>query len=448
MVEQRPSERVRLSGRGQPQKLLKKPGVLFVGGGLLFFALVQALLQFDVLNNFWRGIIFWGAAITMVALGLNLIYGFCGQFSLGQYGFYAIGSYTAADVTWRWTHSDPSGIVVVLFGSLLVLLFYIGVSRLLGAFFRVNVMTRFTFFVIATIVALAITVRFLVPSLGPVVTGVLEGLPSDVSDRIVFFLALLGGAAFAGIASFLFGIPVLELGSDYFGIATLGFTVIIKVLLDNTDTILPFPEMKGARGMIGIPMWTTWPWVFASLVLVVVVMRNLLHSSTGRAIVSVREDERAAQLVGIDVATSKVLAFVIGSVFAGLAGGIRAHDLAFLHPQNFNFIQSFNPLIIVVFGGLGSMTGTILAGFVWIFLLEGVLRLYLPAGFETWRFVVYPLVLLLMMLLRPEGLMGRYEMPFLRKKLPQLRPGVATVGDTGDTESSSGDVGANGEVVA
>jgi len=280
-------------------------------------------------------------------------------------------------------------------------------------------------------------VRFLVPFLGPVVTGLLNAFPAGISDKVVFFIALLGGAALAGIASFLFGIPVLELGSDYFGIATLGFTVIVKVLLDNTDTLLPFPEMKGARGMIGIPQWTTWPWVFISLVLVIIVMRNLLHSSTGRAIVSVREDERAAELVGVDVATSKVLAFVIGSVFAGLAGGIRAHDLAFLHPQNFNFIQSFNPLIIVVFGGLGSMTGTIIAGFAWILLLEGVLRLYLPAGFETWRFVVYPLVLLLMMLLRPEGLMGRYEVALLRKKLPPLLPDAVMGKD--ESRNASGD---------
>lgn len=441
----------RASGAEARPKLLQRPGALFIAGGLLFFVIVQVLLSFEVLNNFWRGIIYWGAAITMVALGLNLIYGFCGQFSLGQYGFYAIGSYAAADVTWRWTHSDPSGIVVVLFGSLLALLLYVAVSRLLGAFYRVNVMTRFTFFVIATIAAFAVTVRFLVPLLGPVVTGLLNAFPAGISDKVVFFIALLGGAALAGIASFLFGIPVLELGSDYFGIATLGFTVIVKVLLDNTDTILPFPEMKGARGMIGIPQWTTWPWVFISLVLVVVVMRNLLHSSTGRAIVSVREDERAAELVGIDVATSKVLAFVIGSVFAGLAGGIRAHDLAFLHPQNFNFIQSFNPLIIVVFGGLGSMTGTLIAGFAWILLLEGVLRLYLPAGFETWRFVVYPLVLLLMMLLRPEGLMGRYEVAILRKKLPPLLPSAATAQERAEHsggDDSAVDVGTNGEVIA
>ncbi len=131
----------RASGAGARQTLLQRPGALFVAGGLLFFVIVQVLLSFEVLNNFWRGIIYWGAAITMVALGLNLIYGFCGQFSLGQYGFYAIGSYAAADVTWRWTHSDPSGIVVVLFGSLLALLFYVGVSKLLGAFYRVNVMT-------------------------------------------------------------------------------------------------------------------------------------------------------------------------------------------------------------------------------------------------------------------------------------------------------------------
>jgi branched-chain amino acid transport system permease protein len=390
----------------------------FLLTALLVFIGVQLLLHFNVLNNFWRGIIYWGAAITMVSLGLNLIYGFNGQFSLGQYGFYAIGAYGAADVTWRWTNGDPSGLVVVIFGSLLVLLLFVLLGRFLSGFSRVNVMTQFTFYVGATIVAFWVAVRFFVPALGPMMWTVLGSLPAPVTRQFVFFGALVGGAALAGIASFLFGIPVLELGSDYFGIATLGFTIIVKVLLDNTDTILPFPEMKGARGMIGIPQWTTWPWVFFSLLLVIIVMRNLLQSSVGRTIVSVREDERAAELVGINVVSSKILAFVVGSVFAGLAGGIRAHDLAFLHPQSFNFIQSFNPLIIVVLGGLGSISGTVITGFGWILLLEGVLRLALPQGFETWRFVVYPLVLLLMMLLRPEGLMGGYEIPFLRQQLP------------------------------
>lgn len=400
---------------------LKRPSVTFIGGGLLIFVVVQVLLSLGLLNNFWRGIIFWGASLTMVALGLNLIYGFNGQFSLGQYGFYAIGAYASADMTYRWTHNDSSGLTVVLAGVLLTLLFYLALSWFLHGFRGVSVMTRFTFYTLATVAAFWLTVRFLLPYLDPLMGAVLGTLPAGIARRVVFLMALVGGAALAGIISFLFGIPVLELGSDYFGIATLGFTIIIKVLLDNTDTILPFPEMKGARGMIGIPQWTTWPWVFFSLLLIVLVMRNLLHSSVGRAIVSVREDERAAELVGIDAATTKILAFVVGSVFAGLAGGIRAHDLAFLHPQSFNFIQSFNPLIIVVLGGLGSMTGTLVTGFLWILLLEGLLRLYLPQGFETWRFVVYPLVLLLMMLLRPEGLMGRYEMPFLRQILPTWR---------------------------
>ncbi len=404
---------------------LRKPSGYFLGISLLIYIIIQVPLSLGLLNNYWRGIIFWGAAITMVTLGLNLIYGFNGQFSLGQYGFYAIGAYASADVTYRWLHGDTSGLIVVLFGSLLSLLFYALVAAFLRRFYRVSALTQFTFYTLVTVFAFWLTVKLLVPLIGPGTLSLLQSLPEAVSRQMVFFVALAGGASLAGISSFLFGIPVLELGSDYFGIATLGFTIIVKVLLDNTDTLLPFTEMKGARGMIGIPQWTTWTWVFLSFMFVVIVMRNLLHSSVGRTILAVREDERAAELVGIDVANAKILAFVVGSIFAGLAGGIRAHDLAFLHPQSFNFVQSFNPLIIVVLGGLGSMTGTILTGFLWIFLLEGFLRLYLPPGFETWRLVVYPLILLIMMLLRPEGLFGQYEVPFLRQTLPAMRKGAS-----------------------
>lgn len=400
---------------------LKKESVGFIGIGLVIFLVVQILISAQLLNDFWAGIIFWGAAITILALGLNLIYGFNGQFSLGQYGFYAIGAYASADITYRWNvKSDPSGIAVALGGALLTLLCIMGIRALLRRFYRVSVMTHFVFQLLGTAFCFYITVRYLAQPLGAAIWGVLSILPPALSQQIVFFCALVGGASIAGIASYLFGIPVLELGSDYFGISTLGFTIIVKVLLDNTDTILPFPEMKGARGMLGIPKWTTWPWIFFCLLVVLLIMRNLLHSSIGRAIVSVREDERAAELVGVNVANAKLLAFVVGSVFAGLAGGLRAHDLAFLHPQSFNFVQSFNPLIVVVFGGLGSMTGTLFTGFAWIILLEGVLR-NLPEGYETWRFVIYPLVLLLMMLLRPEGLLGKYELPFLRRAMPPLR---------------------------
>ena len=179
---------------------LKKPTTSFIVGGAVVFIVVQLLLSLGLLNNYWRGIIFWGAAITMVTLGLNLIYGFNGQFSLGQYGFYAIGAYTSADVTWRWVHHDPSGMIVVLCGALLALALYALVTAILRRFYGVTVMARFTFYVLATILAFWIAVVVFVPLLTPVVGGVLGALPDVVSRQIVFFSALLGGAGLAGIA--------------------------------------------------------------------------------------------------------------------------------------------------------------------------------------------------------------------------------------------------------
>jgi branched-chain amino acid transport system permease protein len=185
----------------------------------------------------------------------------------------------------------------------------------------------------------------------------------------------------------------------------------------NSDTILPFTEMKGGRGMIGIPKMTSWAAAFIFLFLVIVIVRNFVRSSTGRATMSVREDETAAKAMGIDVAGSKLLAFVLGSFVAGIGGGVYAHYIGFLSPATFSFIAGFNPLIIVVFGGLGSMTGTIAASFVWIFFLEGFLRVLLSQmGTEapTWRFVLYPITLLLLMLIRPQGLLGSLEWGFLK----------------------------------
>ena len=230
---------------------------------------------------------------------------------------------------------------------------------------------------------------------------------------------------FAAEISFLFGLPVLQLGSDYFGIATLGFSIVINTLMVNSDTILPFPEMKGGRGMIGIPKMTTWSWAFFFLMAVIVIMRNLIRSSTGRAIMSVREDETAAKAMGIDVAGNKLLAFVVGSFFAGIGGGVYAHYIGFLSPGTFSFLAGFNPLIIVVFGGLGSMTGTIAASFGWIFFLEGLLRVLLgQMGTEapTWRFVLYPITLLLLMLIRPQGLLGNVEWGFLKAERRKASP--------------------------
>lgn len=381
--------------------------------------LVQVLVSLGVLSPFWETLLKIGAVMSIVSLGLNLIYGFNGQFSLGQWGFYAIGAYAAADVTYRWAQmKNASGLMVLTLVVLLVggALFLIAklVSRMRG----LDPLSAFALYIVGVLIAAFIGVQLGNLLISPV-TQALSALPPNLSMQIVYLLAVLLGGFLAAEVSYLFGLPVLTLGSDYFGIATLGFTIIVKVLLDNSDTLLGFEEMKGARGMVGIPKTTSWLWVAIFLILVIILLRNLLHSSHGRAIISVREDEIAAKAMGIDVAQQKTFAFVLGSFLAGLAGGLYAHINGFLHPNTFNFIKSFDPMIIVVFGGLGSVSGTIMAAFTWALVLEGFLRILLPAGFETWRFVVYPLFLLVMMLLRPQGLFGGFEFPYLRQVLPK-----------------------------
>jgi branched-chain amino acid transport system permease protein len=397
-----------------------------IAGILGAFGIIQAAISVPLggapaLSDFDTGLLFQACAMAMVCLGLNLIYGFNGQFSLGQWGFYGIGAYTAADITYRWTNGDSRGLVVVGFGVTLGALMILGIRRFLGRYQGVPVLSAFTLYLLGSVVVGFIAIQvghwinpLLTPFLGtPEAPGTLAG---GIGLQVVYLLAVLLAGVFAAEVSFLFGLPVLTLGSDYFGIATLGFTIVINTLMINSDTILPFPEMKGGRGMIGIPKLTTWFWAFGFLLAVIVVMRNIIHSSTGRAIMSVREDETAAKVMGIDIASYKLQAFVVGSLFAGMGGGVYAHFIGFLSPGTFDFLVGFNPLIIVVFGGLGSMTGTLAASFAWLFFLEGLLRVILgQMGTEapTWRFVLYPIALLLVMLLRPKGLLA-VEWGFLR----------------------------------
>jgi branched-chain amino acid transport system permease protein len=338
--------------------------------GLAVYATVQVLINAGVINAFWLPIIELGAVMAIISLGLNLIYGFNGQFSLGQFGFYAIGAYASADITWRFADQMKAPL-----------------------------------------------------ELGP--------FSFDLGLTAIYLIALGVGVALSALSAFLFGLPVLKLGSDYFGIATLGWTMMIYVLANNSDTILGFPEMKGARGMVGIPPLTNWTWIFLFLVLSLLLVRNLLYSSAGRAILSVREDETAAKAMGIDVARYKTISFVIGAALAGLAGGIYAHLYAFLHPSIFHFIKSFDPMIIVVFGGLGSMTGTVLAAFAWALLLQGAAPAVLPTDLLEWRYVLYAITLVVVMLVRSQGLMGGQEWGFLKRKAPPLRQAAAVTSDPG-----------------
>ena len=407
---------------GHPSRWVKLAGIVAA------FGIVQIAISMPIgggntiFSDFDSGLLFQACAMAMVVLGLNLIYGFNGQFSLGQWGFYGIGAYTAADITYRWTNGDSKGLVVVGVGVVLGGLMILGIQRMLGKYQGVPVLSSFTLYLLGSIAVGAVAMlvgHWANPLLKPLLgndqaPGILaHGFPLQV----VYCLAVILAGAFAAEVSFLFGLPVLSLGSDYFGIATLGFTIVVNTLMINSDTILPFPEMKGGRGMIGIPKLTNWFWAFSFLIAIVVVMRNIVRSSTGRAIMSVREDETASKVMGIEIANYKLLSFVIGSFFAGIGGAVYAHFIGFLSPGTFDFLVSFNPLIIVVFGGLGSMTGSLAASFAWIFFLEGLLRVLLgQLGTEapTWRFVLYPVSLLLLMLMRPKGLLGGVEWGFLK----------------------------------
>src|SRR5512137_2252462 len=301
-------------------KLTGKRGTWgFWGVVILIFIVGQLLISSGALNDFWKTIILIGGVMAIVSLGLNLIYGFNGQFSLGQWGFYALGAYAAADVTYRWYQlHNASGLVVLFMVVTLIGLCYLGIGRLSARLQGVDTLSAFALYLAGTIVAAIVGVAIAQVLIDPV-TALLTALPQDLAMQIVFLISVLLAGLFAAEVSYLFGLPVLALASDYFGIATPGFTIIIKVLLDNSDTLLGFAEMKGARGMVGIPKTTTWFWVFLFLMITLLVLRNLLQSSHGRAIVSVREDESAAKAMGINIASQKTLAFVLGSLFAGIA---------------------------------------------------------------------------------------------------------------------------------
>lgn len=415
---------------------------------LFVVVLVYALVAIGA-NRGWitpwvYGVIQTVALTAISALGLNLIYGFNGQFSLGHIGFYAIGAYCSALITkdflinWSGTRIGPlawviagiAGAVVALvassklrFGSLRKRL-TAGLSSYLKPYEAWLVVALVSIALIAVIAALGIGVALgLHFVLSVLFSNTLLVAPQQTVEGIVFLLALLTGASLAALVAYVVGLPLLRLSSDYFGIATLGFAIMVYTALQSSDMVIP--TMKGARGMVEIPFWTTWAWVLGGLVVVVIVMRNLIYSSYGRAIIAVREDEIAAKTMGIDVVQAKTIAFTFGGFFAGLAGGFYAHLYKFLVPSNFDFIKGFDPLIIIVFGGLGSMTGTILASALYIGVTEGF-RVALPQGFEAWRFVIFPIILVLTMLLRKQGLLGTTEWGWLRAPTPPaVKPATA-----------------------
>jgi len=218
-------------------------------------------------------------------------------------------------------------------------------------------------------------------------------------------LGLLAGAVASALAGLLVGLPTLRLNGDYLAIATLGFGEIVRIIFLNMDLV------GGAAGFT-LPSKITWTWAFGLMVVSVILIKNFVGSTHGRACISIRENEIAAESMGINTTKYKVMAFTIGAFFAGLAGGIYANYMYIIQPGTFSFLKSFDILVMVVLGGLGSISGGIVGAIVYTVISA------LLAGIPEWRLVITAVFLIVMMIFRPTGIMGtkEFSLGFLRKK--------------------------------
>lgn len=214
-----------------------------------------------------------------------------------------------------------------------------------------------------------------------------------------FPLALVGGGLGAGVVALLVAIPSFRTRGDYLAIVTLALNMIVKSVIENIEAI------GGPRGFFGMERFTNLAWVYAVTLLTLWAIRNFVYSNYGRGVLSIREDEVAAELVGVNTKQVKIQAFILSAFFAGVAGGLFAHLLQYIHPRNFDIIRSTEILIMVYLGGIGSITGSILGASIFTVLLESLRFL------GVWRMVLAPLLLVMLMLLRPTGIMGLKEFP-------------------------------------
>ncbi|WP_374978542.1 branched-chain amino acid ABC transporter permease [Mesobacillus zeae] len=261
----------------------------------------------------------------------------------------------------------------------------------------------YTILAVSLHLIIGITGQFSIGHAGFLAVGAYASAIMTMKLGLPFVVALVAGGLAAAVAGLLIGIPSLRLKGDYLAIATLGFGEIVRIILLNMDYV------GGASGL-QVSHLTTWPWTFACVILTIVVIANFTNSTHGRACISIREDETAADAMGINTTFYKVTAFAIGAFFAGIAGALFAHNFYIIQPSNFGFLKSFDILIFVVLGGLGSLSGAVIAA-----ILLTIVSTFLQEYPET-RMIIYSLVLILTMLYRPQGLMGTREIGSLFKR--------------------------------
>lgn len=236
-------------------------------------------------------------------------------------------------------------------------------------------------------------------------------ITQNISTPLGFYLAMLVGMIVAIIAALIVGIPTLRLRGDYLAIATMGAAEIIRVIINNLKIT------NGPAGMFNIPPLASWPTVYILMCVTTVIVVNFIHSRAGRAVMAIRDDDIAAESIGINPTKWKLAAFLLGAATAVIGGSLHASYLQTIAPGDFGIMNSIALLIIVVLGGVGSITGTFVAAVV-LGIIDTVLQ-----NFGTLRMVIYALALILLMVFKPAGLLG-YELSFKRKR--QTRKGAAS----------------------
>ncbi|HEU5249776.1 MAG TPA: branched-chain amino acid ABC transporter permease [Thermoanaerobaculia bacterium] len=323
-------------------------GTLLLVNGLFTGGLVP---NFSISPYFLQILCLAGINIIL-AVSLNLINGFTGQFSIGHAGFMAIGAYVSA---------------------------------------------------------------FLSITVGDRIRAAVSFAPISVQNSALLLMVLAAGAFVAAIAGFLVGVPSLRLRGDYLAIVTLGFGEIIRVFIVNIDAI------GGARGLGGMPRLANFFWIYLFAAATVAAVTRIVNSSFGRTLIAIREDEIAAEAMGVNTTRHKVLSFVVSSAMAGVAGGLFAHYLMYLHPNSFTFIKSFEIIIMIVIGGLGSITGSVLGAVLYITLTEGLRE------FAQYRMVLFSLLLIVIMIVRPQGILGHRELRNLWRRRRVAEPAPPAV---------------------
>lgn len=276
-------------------------------------------------------------------------------------------------------------------------------AGLVGSFWKLNITLIGINIILAASLNLinGYTGQFSLGHAGFMAVGAYIGVILTTNFHLPLIVAMLAGGAAAALLGALIGLPTLRLSGDYLAIATLGLGEIIRIVIMNIQYV------GGAAGFSGIPHLTTFPWVFFTMLFTLFFIKNFVNSTQGRACIAIRENEIAAAAMGINTTKYKVMAFTIGAAFAGIAGVLFAHCFYIISPSSFTFMQSFNYLIMVVLGGLGSLTGSVAGAFV-VTALSAAL-----ADWPEFRMIIYALALIFLMFYRPQGLFGYVEISAL-----------------------------------